>query len=259
MKINPPILILLFILFSKASNSQTNQNEINSSYTPYELLSSYYSDNFHPFKKGNVYVGFAMSLEDRKLENTSLLVNTVLDGDRTSYDLNLSGGYFIGNYAMVGIKLNYNQEKFSGLVLKDTDTLNSQSIDRGFAFSPFVRSNVPLTANERLSFFTEVGFTFGKSNSLTREIKDTDEITKIYETSYKFKVGLTPGVTFFAMENFALEIGLDVLGYELNSTEKTTNDDEVSKSTRNNVDFQIDILSLQLGLAYYFGAGKSKK
>ena len=58
------------------------------------------------------------------------------------------------------------------------------------------------------------------------------------------------------MENFALEVQLNVLGYDLKVAEKSTNNGPKSKEVRQNVDFNINLLSLQLGLAYYFGAKK---
>lgn len=251
------LFIYLFIfLLPLMVLAQDKEQKKDSTYTPYDLISTYYNSKFKPFKKRNVYVGFAMSLEDRKLENTDLLLRQVIDGNQNKYDLNLKGGYFIGNYAMLGVNLNYNQDKFSGLVLKDSDTINSNTISRGFAITPFLRTAVPLTANERLSFFTEIGITYGRSTSLTRDISNMDEINKTYTTNNRFRLGLSPGVTFFAMENFALEIGLNVLGYEINTRERTVNNTEASKRTTQNVDFEINILSLQLGLAYYFGAGK---
>jgi hypothetical protein len=69
-------------------------------------------------------------------------------------------------------------------------------------------------------------------------------------------VGLSPGITFFAMENFAFEVQLNVLGYELNASDKTVNGTDESRVVRQNVDFNIDLLSLDLGLAYYFGGRK---
>jgi hypothetical protein len=80
---------------------------------------------------------------------------------------------------------------------------------------PTFRSSVPLTDNERLSFFTEVGLTFGFGNSLKRTIKNLDEVDKVYSTDFNFRIGISPGITFFAMESFAFEIQLNVLGYEL--------------------------------------------
>lgn len=246
-----PIVVFL-ILFTEVAWSQTNEIQTDSTFTPYELLTSYYNNNFKPFKKKSIYIGLGLSLEDRQLENTDIFVETILDGDRTQFDIDFKGGYFIGDYAMVGMYVNYFQNKFTGRVIKDGDSIQSDAITRGFAITPTFRSVVPLTANERLSFFTDIGLTFGGSSSVTRDIKNIDEIDKTYAENFNFRAGISPGVIFFAMENFALEIQLDVLGYELNTSTKTTNEGDESNTTRQNIDFNIDILSLKLGLSYYF-------
>ncbi len=247
------IIVVCLLLSPQLFWSQQTITEKDSTHTPYELLSSYYNNNFHPFKKKNIYVGLALSLQDRQIQNTDVLIEKILEGDRKKFDTRLRGGYFIGNYAMIGVDLNYFQEKFTGIILKDSDSIQSRSLTRGFAVTPNFRSIVPLTANERLSFFTEIGLTFGGGNTVTREDKNIDEIDKTFTKNFNFKIGISPGVTFFAMENFALEVQLDVLGYELNSSKNTINGIEESSITRQNIDFKIDILSLNLGLAYYFG------
>ena len=83
-------------------------------------------------------------------------------------------------------------------------------------------------------------------------MKDLDEIEKSFAENYNLRLGITPGVTFFAMENFALEVQLDVLGYELNVENKTKNNIEKSRDVRHNVDFKMNLLSVKVGLAYYF-------
>lgn len=247
------IFIVSLVFIFQSGWSQNKKVKKDSTYSPYELISSYYNTDFKPFKKRNVYLGLALALEDRKVQNANNIIETVLDGDRTSYNIKLTGGYYIGNYVMVGIGTSYNQNKFSGTVLRDSDTIQSKSITRGYAITPYFRSSVPLTSNERLSFYTEIGLTFGGGNTLTRDTKNIDQIDKAYTENFNFRIGLSPGITFFAMENFALEVGLDVLGYELNSTKTTKNDVEESSKVRQNIDFNINLLTLKLGLAYYFG------
>lgn len=61
------------------------------------------------------------------------------------------------------------------------------------------------------------------------------------------------------MENFALEVQLDVLGYELNVEKKVKNDLERSCDVRQNVDFKLNILSVKVGLAYYIMNNKKSK
>ncbi|WP_321369630.1 hypothetical protein [uncultured Draconibacterium sp.] len=256
---NIRILVFLFTLPAYLF-AQEDSLMVEHKTTPYDLLSSYYTDNFRPFQKGNFYAGLAFSVTDKRLTNTNYLFQQIVEGDRLDYDLLLKGGYYTGDYGMVIINFNYFQNRFGGTVFQDPDTLQSNTLKRGFAISPGFRSSVPLTPNERLSFYTEVGFTLGGSSSLTRKVKNIDEIDKIHKQEFFFGLGLSPGITFFAMENFAFEVQLNnVLGYQLNVAKSSTNDGPESKQVRQNVDFNINLLSLELGLAYYFGADKIRK
>ena len=244
--------ILFFCVFS--ANAQVIDEEINNDkkYTPYELLSSYYNNDFKPYKKGNIYFGVAMSLEDRKSENTENIFQKVIDGDRVNFNLLLKGGYYLSDYGMVGLNFNVYENRFEGILFRDPDTIQSKTITRGFSITPNYRTTIPLTENDRLAFFTAAGLTLGKSNTLKRDVKNLDEIEKTYSENYNLRVGISPGVTFFAMENFALEVQVDVLGYELNVENKTKNDVDESRDVRHNVDFKMNLLSLKVGLAYYF-------
>jgi len=249
-------MLIFLITLSLEAIAQEDKTDLDTKSTPYDLLSSYYSNNFHPFKKGNFFTGLAFSVADKKMTNTDYLIQKVVDGERLNFDVLIKGGYYTGDYCMVLLNVQYFQDKFDGIVFRDPDTLQYNLITRGFAVTPSFRSSVPLTPNERLSFFTEIGLTFGNSYTLTRNTKNMDEIEKTYANDFNFRLGLSPGITFFAMENFALEVQLNVIGYDLKVSEKSVNDGPESKEIRQNVDFNINLLSLQMGLAYYFGAKK---
>jgi hypothetical protein len=260
MKLKNISIIILLLILPTYLFAQEDSLTVVQKTTPYDLLSSYYSDNFKPFQKGNFYAGLAFSVTDKRITNTNYLIQEVVDGERLDYNILLKAGYYTGDYGMAIINVNYQQNRFDGVVLQDPDTVNSQTLKRGFSVSPGFRSSVPLTPNERLSFYSEIGFTLGGSSSLTRDIRNIDEINRTYKTEFLFGLGLSPGVTFFAMENFAFEVQLkNVLGYEIKVAKSSTNDGPESKQMRQNVDFNINLLSLELGLAYYFGADKNRK
>lgn len=247
------LIIAVFLFLAVAVNAQkSNDSKQDKKFSPYELLTSYYNNDFKPFKKGSIYSGVSMSLEDRSMENTEGLFQKTIEGNRVNFNILFRGGYYINDYSMVGLNLTIFENKFEGTLFKDPDTIASNSITRGFSFTPNFRTSIPLTENERLSFFTAVGMTFGKSNSVKRDIKNTDEIEKSYADNYNIKLGLSPGVTFFAMENFALEAQLDVIGYEFSVKKNKINEIDISRDTRHNVDFNINLLTLKLGAAYYF-------
>ncbi|TAJ12378.1 hypothetical protein DMA11_13035 [Marinilabiliaceae bacterium JC017] len=85
-----------------------------------------------------------------------------------------------------------------------------------------------------------------------------DEINKTYASVVTFDIGVSPGIIFFAMENFAFEMGLNLIGYQLEYKETDKNDSEKSSSLTQNVNFKLNLLSLNFGLAYYFGAKPHK-
>lgn len=253
-KILLSIALVTAILAPNAIRAQ--EEKISEKYTAYELMSKYYNENFRPFKKKNIYVGLAFSLEDVQQSNTSGLFQDVIDGQSLDYSILLKTGYYIGNYAMVGMYFNYAQGNFDGQVFRDPDTLQTNSITRVYDFTPVFRSAIPLTKNERLSFFVDIGFTLGYETSLVRNTKNFDEIDKTYSEGFHFRAGISPGVTFFAIESFAFEVALNVLGYDLLIKEQTVNDESQSRIVEQKIDANIDLLSLQLGLAYNFGSKK---
>jgi hypothetical protein len=222
-------------------------------------MSKYYDEDFNPFSKGNWYVGFAFSLQDQELQNQARLFDKVLDGKDLRYDLTFRGGYFLGDYFMVGGNLIYDRQKFTGTIVQESDTIQRENISSIGTIAPTIKSYFPLTKNNRLSFFNELGLGFGFGNSVSRDTKNQDEINKSYTDEFAFTAGISPGITFFAIENFAFEIQLNnLIGYELQVSNKTTNESEESKVTTHNVNFNIDLLSLNLGLAYYFGSKKGR-
>nr|WP_319398582.1 hypothetical protein [uncultured Carboxylicivirga sp.] len=224
--------------------------------TPYDLMSNYYTNDFRPFKKKNIYIGLDFSVKDRQQTNVDQILQRVVDGQQLDFSVQFKGGYYIGDYAMVGLNFKYYQEKFKGQIYREPDTIMSNSISRGYEFTPNIRSSVPLTRNERLSFYTQFGITAGVANTLKRDITRFDEVSKTYTTDYNFRIGISPGMTFFVMENFAFEVQLDVLGYEMKVRDRTVDGEDESRVVRQNVNFNIDLLSLNLGLSYYIGRGK---
>jgi len=253
-------LFIPLIFIAAGMKAQTKDSaDQNRTYSAYELLSSYYENDFKPFKKGTFYTGFSMALEDRQSENTENIFQKTIEGDKVNFDLAVKAGYYLSDYGMIGLNFSIYEKRFEGILFKDPDNLETKSITRGFSVTPNYRTTLPLTANERLSFFTTLGVTLGKSNTLKRETKNFDEIQKSFTENYNLRAGLSPGISFFAMENFALEVQLDVLGYELNVENKTINDVKKSRDVRQNVDFKLNILSVKVGLAYYMMNNKIRR
>lgn len=245
-------LILASVFFGGKVMGQ--QKKVNKEYTPYELLSSYYnSSEFKPFKKNTWYTGLAFSWEDKESENNQQLFQKILSGNNNDYSISVKGGYYTQDYNMIGLKFNYYQEAFNGKVLRDSDSIQSNALTRGYVITPNLRSSIPLTKNERFSFFVELNVMGGLETSLVRNTKNIDEVSKTYGKNYLFGAAIAPGITFFAMENFAFEVQLNVLEYRLKVSDTTIDGEEQTRVVQNKLGLNIDLLSLNLGLAYNFG------
>lgn len=224
--------------------------------TPYELLSSYYKEGFNPFDKKTWYLGASFSLGNTIQTNTTGLIQDVIDGKTGKYNISLKGGYYSGDYTMIGLNLGYYQNDFTGTVFQDPDTIQSNSITRGYVITPNLRASIPATATERLSFFVAIGLKFSMSNTLDQDVKYVDQYSRTYSSMYEFGLGVSPGITFFAMENFAFEIQLNIFGYDITVTDTDTEGQEPGREIDQKLNFKLDLLTLELGLAYYFGPGK---
>lgn len=253
-RINYSISLGVIIFFMTFLNVNAQQKEAEKDYTPYELLSSYYnSSEFKPFKKKTWYAGLAFSWEDKESENNQQLFQKILEGNNNDYSISVKGGYYTQDYNMVGLKFNYYQEAFNGKVLRDSDSIQSNALTRGYVVTPNLRSSIPLTKNERFSFFVELNVMGGLETSLVRNTKNIDEVSKTYGKNYLFGAAIAPGITFFAMENFAFEVQLNVLEYRLKVSDTTIDGEEQARVVQNKLGLNIDLLSLNLGLAYNFG------
>lgn len=223
-----------------------------------ELMFEYYDDSFKPFHKQKWFTTLTFSVEDDKLrsENEIIGFGEVIQGTQFNYDIKIKGGYSIGNYNFVGLGVSHGNDQSEGLGIIATDTLRSESNTNRNAISPFIRTYYPLSKNHRFSFFNEVKMDFGFGNTDTKRYKGPVQTEEFESNTFVFGIGISPGITFFAMESFAFEIQLDVLGYEYKKVRTTNDSGESFSSDSHNVNFTLDLLSMNFGLAYYFGAKK---
>lgn len=248
------IFIGLLLLTTMLYAQETEQVEIDEE----DFVASYYNEQFNPFKKGNGFVGLAFSVFDEKTDNSKDILNN--DRQISSKTLNFSvkfkGGYFFSKNHMAGLGYNIERDKSTTQATFLSDTILIESVDRIHSFTPFMRSYFPLTKNKRLSLFNELKMNFGKGKG-DSEWYDNGELTT-FDTSdsFIFGLGISPGVTFFALENFCFEIQLDVLGYKYERVTTTDDTGEETTTVSNNVDFTLNLLTLNFGLAYYFGTKK---
>jgi len=249
---NKAVLITLVIIFcGLCIFAQKKEKQ-----SPVELMFDYYDDAFKPFDKKNWFVGLSFNVLDTKYQNNAniLGLDQIITSSNFNYDVHIKGGYFIGKYSMLGLGISHGRDKAEGNGILLFDTISSESVTNRNMFTPFIRSYYPLSKNHRINFFNEMNLEFGFTNTELTKDENNSEVEKVNTESFIFGVGFSPGITFYAIESFAFEVQLDILGYRFEKSISKDQDGNETSYQTHNVNFTLNLLSLNFGLAYYFGA-----
>ncbi len=204
------------------------------------------------FSKGTWHTGITLSVENYKDENVDDLLYNVANNNRSGFEINVLGGYFVKENMSVGMQYSYLKRERDLIYELDNTQARLQLAKSRHTITAFIRNYYPISANNRFSFFNETDLSMGFGNSNLRHTKSETDITKTFTEDYNLKLGVRPGIAVILVEGFAFEISLDLLGLTY-AHEKDIKDGITEGSRSNfNFDFDISLLSLDFGLAYYF-------
>jgi hypothetical protein len=101
--------------------------------------------------------------------------------------------------------------------------------------------------------FNETNLEFTYSSEV-RQVDDPVDINRTVSDTYQLKLGIQPGIAAFITDLVSFEVGTSILGLSSEYTTTTFNGDEDNQGTKfsNDVSFEIDLLSLFLGITFYF-------
>jgi len=202
--------------------------------------------------KGNVLISTTFSLSHTESKNESRLLQNLDDSYRIDWNITLRSGYFIKDNFALGAFFKYSNKLDQLSYTNDTGKVYDETLGRSYSFAPFMRNYLPL-GKGTFSLFNETNleFTYG---SEVRQIADADDINRTVSDSYELKLGIQPGIAAFITDLVSFEVGTSILGLSSKYTTTTVNGDEDNQGTRfsNDVSFEIDLLSLFLGITFYF-------
>ena len=247
-------LVLLGLIFSSNQNLWS-QEVVDSTAKPERssLLFDFYKEDFNPFAKSRWFLKVAFDVRNSKLENSPRQLDVVLGGKENRWNVKSSLGYYFSDYIAAILAFNASEERFEGDVINfEQDSVYRQTIERTMSIGAGLRISIPLTKNQRISFYNDATFSLGGIRGLLRSTTNIDQIDKTKTDAYFLSIGLSPGIVIFAVENFALEVGLDLIGYTHSVTDQLKNDVDDSRQIDNILSFKINLLSLNLGVSYYF-------
>ena len=237
------IRVLLFIMSAGSVSAQQHDDQIQNS--PIGSNSTI---------KGNVLISTTFSLSHTESKNETRLLQNLDDSYRLDWNVTLRSGYFIKDNFALGAFFKYSNKLDQLSYTNDTGKVFDETLGRSYSFAPFMRNYLPL-GKGTFSLFNETNleFTYG---SEVRQVNDADDINRTVSDSYELKLGIQPGIAAFITDLVSFEVGTSILGLSSKYTTTTVNGDEDNQGTRfsNDVSFEIDLLSLFLGITFYFPA-----
>lgn len=203
-------------------------------------------------KKGTRFAGVNLSVSEKTSENPSSLFEQIESEDRVSFTISGSGGYFIRDLWMLGGRLEYTSSENDTGLTEDTGKKRVQSVSRFTSIGVMMRNYLPLDAAGRFSLFVDSGLDFGYGKEVVQTTLD-DDIDRKVTHAYALDLGVTPGLMAFVDKGVAIEASVNVVGLSASWGDYDFNDGERTGNTSStNLDFSIKLLTLYIGLTYYF-------
>jgi hypothetical protein len=211
------------------------------------------AEDDYVISKGRYFTTLTFSLNQRQAENEDQLLRFVIDQDRLNYRIVGSGGYAIKDNLTVGLGVGYGRQR-EEITFEDEngEEVTTKRLQQGLSVVPTFRNYVSLGEGKlQILVQTELGFTFGES--LQRNFS-ANEVDKIEGNFFEGRLGVSPGVVLFFDRHWAFETTVGLAGLSVRVEEEVTNDmeDDKQRVVQSGIDLQLNLLQLNLGVAYYF-------
>ena len=253
--------------FAKSSDSATEANE------PFSRGIGIPTSVFIP--KGTVGFGASFSystydignsLDDYGFQALFGMLNGI-QGNIVSGGVSPHVSYFVADNLSVGARFGFNRSQYAigGASLSLTPDMafginNFHYLKDNYSGALFARYYIPFGTSKRFAMFTELQAAGGYAQSETYELTELDK-HGTYQDIYNFEVGVIPGIMAFFTDNVALEVSVGLIGLNYNKIIQNTNQVGTSVMTSSGANFKVNLLNINLGIAFYIptGNGKTKK
>ncbi len=204
------------------------------------------------FSKEMWHTALTMSINDSKDENIDNILLNIVDKQNKGFEINILGGVFLKENLSVGMRYSYLKRDLDVIYKNDENESRYQYARAKHSFTPFLRNYFPISKNNQFSFFNETDVSFGFGNTNSRHTKSANDITKTFSDEFNVSIGVKPGLAVILTKGFAFEISVDLLGLTYANSDVIKDGVRQGNSSDFKFDFDISLLSLDFGLAYYF-------
>ena len=218
----------------------------------YELVPS------SPFvKKGTWMAGGSARYSQHVNSNFNLLLINGINSEGFNVSVNPKLLYMLKDNAGVGVKFSYDRGMLdlssADLSVSDISmgTRDCYQINHKFTAHAVYRSYIPLAGSKRIAMFADLmlGGSFKQGKAF---YPGKDYIIGTYEEKYALEIAVDPGIVAFLTERLSLELNVGVFGVSYGWTNQVRNQVTNGNSDTTSAGFMVNLLSLGVGMSYYF-------
>ena len=211
-----------------------------------------------PFvSKGTWMVGGTMSYSQHINDNHSILLINDINSKGYNFSINPKVLYMIKDNMGVGLRVSYGRGMLdlasaslsvAGIEMNANDCYQ---INHKFTVHGVCRAYIPFADIKRFSLFADVllggSFKQGKAFNAGAEY-----VYGTYQQSSSLELAVNPGIMFFLSNNLSMECNVGLFGLSYGWNNQVTNQVSTGSSDITTAGFMVDLLSIGIGLSYYF-------
>lgn len=206
--------------------------------------------------KGQWMTGGSVSYSEHEEDNLNFLV--LKDFEALGYDFKVSPyvGYFFRDNMAAGVRFTYSRD-YLDLGNADIDlgdlTISLKDLyylEHKYSASGFLRTYMPIGRSKIFGLFNEVRLTYSYGEGKNSTGSGT-EYDGTYQTTNSVQIGIAPGLTAFVTNFAAVEVSMDVMGFDFKWVEQQTNQVETGKRRTSSGNFKINLFSINIGMTFY--------
>lgn len=206
--------------------------------------------------KGQWMTGGSVSYSEHEEDNLNFLV--LKDFEALGYDFKVSPyvGYFFRDNMAAGLRFTYSRD-YLDLGNADVDLgdlvislKDLYYLEHKYSASGFLRTYMPIGNSKIFGLFNEVRLTYSYGEGKNSTGSGT-EYDGTYQTTNSVQIGIAPGLTAFVTNFAAVEVSMDVMGFDFKWVEQQTNQIETGKRRTSSGNFKINLFSINIGMTFY--------
>lgn len=208
--------------------------------------------------KGAKVAGVSFNYFKLDMDDFDFLILDGIDAKGYTFSISPHFAYTVKNDIAIGAKGSF-RRSYANIGNIDVSLGDDMSFEmdhwrmmsNSFRGSVFLRTYMSLFGSKVVGFYNDVelSYSYGRSKTLNHT---GDDLDGAFQVNHGLRIGARPGLAVFVRNNLAVDVNLDVAGLSFNWKEQTRNQVEKGTYFKSSANFQLNILSVGIGITSYF-------